>query len=346
MSEDKKSIIPCEMIQDLLPSYVDELTSEVSNQEIRRHLDGCSSCSAVLRRMKGELPDETCAPTAGGENEGNPEEKMEIDFLKKSRRRSQQTVATALAIIVIMVMGMIARPYMHKELLDLSAVDVDLQVSDVDTGNGPVTNGLASMTITAKNGRHPVESQMHLADDGTLLITYYGVKRFGQQSEQVSETFSRNREIKRIVFNDQLLWHQGIYITQEARDLKDSAHPYIGDMPENAKTARALGIQEVFGSFSNELQTKQEPYGWTITFDRHRKEYSDEVYSKYARYYSYCMMAVIDNLSSVTFRYVDDKGIAHDFTNTLNDTREYLGLEIKDCSKSAVALQQLMTAIR
>lgn len=42
----------CEIIRDLLPSYIDELTSEVSNQEIEEHLKECTGCSQYLKEMK------------------------------------------------------------------------------------------------------------------------------------------------------------------------------------------------------------------------------------------------------------------------------------------------------
>ena len=32
------SRIPCEMIRDLLPSYIDELTNDVTNKEIEEHI--------------------------------------------------------------------------------------------------------------------------------------------------------------------------------------------------------------------------------------------------------------------------------------------------------------------
>ena len=35
------SKIPCEMIQDLLPSYIDELTSDVTDREIEAHMMEC-----------------------------------------------------------------------------------------------------------------------------------------------------------------------------------------------------------------------------------------------------------------------------------------------------------------
>ena len=34
--------IPCDMIQDLLPLYIDGLTSETTTLEIKEHLETCS----------------------------------------------------------------------------------------------------------------------------------------------------------------------------------------------------------------------------------------------------------------------------------------------------------------
>ena len=46
------SKIPCEMIQDLLPSYIDELTSDVTNREVKMHLGECEQCKHVFEQMK------------------------------------------------------------------------------------------------------------------------------------------------------------------------------------------------------------------------------------------------------------------------------------------------------
>lgn len=45
----------CEIIRDLLPSYIDELTSEESNWEIKEHLKTCPECKKYLEEMKESL---------------------------------------------------------------------------------------------------------------------------------------------------------------------------------------------------------------------------------------------------------------------------------------------------
>lgn len=68
-----KNQIPCEVIQDLFPSYIDGLTRDVTNAEIKGHVEKCDSCRQVLAAMKN--PD--TEPV-------DYENKREIDFLKKS----------------------------------------------------------------------------------------------------------------------------------------------------------------------------------------------------------------------------------------------------------------------
>ena len=45
----------CEIIKDLLPSYIDELTSNESNKEIENHIKTCSKCRAELESMKQDI---------------------------------------------------------------------------------------------------------------------------------------------------------------------------------------------------------------------------------------------------------------------------------------------------
>lgn len=45
----------CEIIRDLLPSYLDGLTSEESNGEIERHMAECAECGEILQQMQKEI---------------------------------------------------------------------------------------------------------------------------------------------------------------------------------------------------------------------------------------------------------------------------------------------------
>ena len=75
--------MPCEVIKDLLPSYIDELTSEASNRLIEEHLSGCEACRETLNSMKEKTPADTI------------EGKKELDFLKRTAERTNGSFSHA-----------------------------------------------------------------------------------------------------------------------------------------------------------------------------------------------------------------------------------------------------------
>ena len=47
-----KNNLTCELVEDLMPSYIDALTSDVTNKAIREHLAQCDKCKNKLDNMK------------------------------------------------------------------------------------------------------------------------------------------------------------------------------------------------------------------------------------------------------------------------------------------------------
>ena len=68
-----KNDLSCEVVKDLLPLYIDDLTNDVTNGAIEDHIHSCSQCSEVLIRIR--------EPEIFPENES-----ADIDFLKKTER--------------------------------------------------------------------------------------------------------------------------------------------------------------------------------------------------------------------------------------------------------------------
>jgi hypothetical protein len=48
----------CGIIKDLIPMYVENLTSEDSNQLIKEHLHICEDCTNFLRNVDSDLPND------------------------------------------------------------------------------------------------------------------------------------------------------------------------------------------------------------------------------------------------------------------------------------------------
>ncbi len=48
----------CEIIRDLLPNYIDELTSPESKEEIEKHLQECELCERYFKEMNSDMKEE------------------------------------------------------------------------------------------------------------------------------------------------------------------------------------------------------------------------------------------------------------------------------------------------
>ena len=83
--------IDCDVIQDLLPSYSDKVSSNSTNKIVEEHLESCSKCREALNSMNKKMDTETLR-----------EQDDEINYLKgyKKRRRIFVTLGIMLASII------------------------------------------------------------------------------------------------------------------------------------------------------------------------------------------------------------------------------------------------------
>jgi len=90
----------CFIVKDLLPNFIDGLTSEETNGAINSHIAECAGCRAALEKMSAEFAYET---------EKAAREEKEIDFLKqfKSRIRIKKivTVIAACFCVIAVISG-------------------------------------------------------------------------------------------------------------------------------------------------------------------------------------------------------------------------------------------------
>lgn len=86
----------CTIVQDLLPNYVEKLTSDSTNIFIEEHLKECKECTDILNNMKKNF-----------EKENNNIEK-EIDYAKKYNMKFRKMKFTLLIVIYTIIFIIIA----------------------------------------------------------------------------------------------------------------------------------------------------------------------------------------------------------------------------------------------
>lgn len=81
----------CEIIRDLLPSYVDELTSTESNEEIESHLEYCPECKEYLEEMRKDIEvDKT-------------EKDQNIEVFIKVKEKTVQIIICVIMIVAVII---------------------------------------------------------------------------------------------------------------------------------------------------------------------------------------------------------------------------------------------------
>ena len=82
----------CKIVQDLLPNYIDGISSEETNQYIENHLKECSECTAMLNNMKNEIKTKV-----------TPKDKSTINYFKKYKNKLKFLRITLLLIFVVFI---------------------------------------------------------------------------------------------------------------------------------------------------------------------------------------------------------------------------------------------------
>ena len=111
----------CEIIRDLLPSYIDGLTSEESNQAIEEHLEGCRECRRYLEEMRKEIVTDKLA------KDEIEKRKKEIQPLLKVRKVNLHKIFAAVmvtAMICAVLFGVYEAYYEYGRTADYSDVRI------------------------------------------------------------------------------------------------------------------------------------------------------------------------------------------------------------------------------
>lgn len=138
--------IDCEVVMDLFPSYIEGLTSEKTNSVIEEHLAGCEKCSRALASMKESSVEDMSI---------SAEEKREIDFLKKNRKRNRWILFGSIAGALLLLFVVIALKVFvigTNDDLNWGAMYMNVAANEMDltampTGSG---NAVASLSLPKK----------------------------------------------------------------------------------------------------------------------------------------------------------------------------------------------------
>lgn len=324
----------CEIVRDLLPSYVDGLTSEVTNRAVEAHVAACPSCAGELGRMTEPESSDLTEPTA------------EVDYLKKVRRKSRRSVGLIVACFacILLFVGAL-QIFFYGTPVSGDAVECSVTVSEeAVTEEGTVYQTLTIQGTSLDSSRSIVRVEYIGSEGGSVALTFYTAPKTFFNSNSITKSVFIPAPVNYVSVGNRFLWFAGTEVDNTVSMLYAARNPYVGDMPANLELAATLGVEEDFGPFTNELQTAEKPYGWTLNLEREIASEELLLAQRDMTRDSLLMLALIDNLGSVTWQYRTEAGSQSD-TITTEDAYELLGRSIKSYGSWPYTLEELVNLL-
>ena len=97
MKTEPHAVLTCEIVEDLMPGYIEGVTGEATNTAIRAHLAGCPCCQAKLDALRAPLAGQPPAPSAG--------DQAGVAFLKKTKARARRKILLSVLAVVLLCVG-------------------------------------------------------------------------------------------------------------------------------------------------------------------------------------------------------------------------------------------------
>ncbi len=180
--------LSCEIIRDLLPSYIDNVLSDASVQAVEEHIRECGACAKILADMR--LPEEAVQEKL--------RQDKEINYLKKVKRRHRLVVCCILAVVVILAVPaveFVRALYFGQVLINM---DYNMTVSeDQVVIKGEVPDG------------HTVKESSFKEQDGVLNVQVICMpSAFFRPQKDVNEVYRPKGDIQKVYINGDLLWEK------------------------------------------------------------------------------------------------------------------------------------------
>ena len=299
-----KNDLTCGVVKDLLPSYVEGLTSQETNTAVERHLADCPDCT----RLRADLAGETPPP---------PEEVKEVDYLKKVKRRGRRRVVAAVAVtVLVLALGIAAKLFLIgspanwdtwenynftartnvPNQLDISFYPDELP--DTAYYNWNVTNENGIVRVSA---RKVLPSVFHDTSEHWEHISLSGVR----------EVWVAN----------QLVWQGGVVISPQMDRVYQTKTPYVGNASAVGQVVSA-GRFDWLGDYTMELQTSAQPYRLTLNFSDPQSSqafHPQDLYQDMA-----AALAVIGNLDEIECAFQDEDSQPWSYMLTVEELNQAL----------------------
>lgn len=314
------------MVRDILPLYVDGLTSDETNKELELHMKDCDKCSLACQDMKKEFECDKATTKSDGERE--------INYLKKIRKNNQRKI----------LIGVIGAFLFLFVSIAVKLYIIGYPTDAYHVANMEIQGNAFTCTVQLDDNTTYKGWKIVKGDNGAQKAVFI-VRRpsFFSQSHYTQVHIALETIPSTLDINGNVVRHDGVIISKLANDLFQARNKYIGDISANLNLANILEIGNDLGGFQNQLQTTSKPYAWTLVFEKGTSNPTS--FDGKMKNYACVLMALIDNIGEVHWSYdiaADAKQDPLVKGMTQAQCSDYVGSPIKSFSENPEKVQQLL----
>lgn len=155
-----KMSLDCNIVRDMIPLYIEELTSEESNTAIEQHLNQCKGCKKYLEEIQEPIEFPTIPKT-------------EIEHMRKVKRilkRKSRILIGVIIIFFVLLIGAFFRFFIIGSPIALDEADINYKWNyDAET---EIYSIQGSVGLTRESSRIKVYEDKH---SNTIMIKLYRI---------------------------------------------------------------------------------------------------------------------------------------------------------------------------
>lgn len=237
--------ITCDVIQDLMPSYIDGILSEDSRALVEEHMGTCQECRKMLEIMKEEQGKEQAqirpsAASGAQRRAGETENIGSAAALKKIRKKLiiRRVLTAAVAVILTLIAAAAGYDhwYFNEKYMTLENSGMYVKNNSLYSSNNLINRMKVQYTEDGKTEfvyaiDAPYAGTLELKSDDMLL------QDFSKKTEEVSpEDDSTPETVKEVYYMSEEARKKSLELTElEAKGDLDAAEKIVDEMKQESK---------------------------------------------------------------------------------------------------------------
>ncbi|MCD8382593.1 MAG: zf-HC2 domain-containing protein [Clostridiales bacterium] len=172
--------LSCNVIDDLLPLYVDGVCSAETTALVEEHLAACPRCQTRLEQMRSPEPSEETARQR--QEEAAALRKTILSGIKQTLRGFATAALTLVLLAAVIAAGILGyhayQTYAYDTFVRLPVSDVEVEECEVQE------DGTVYFVLRLNTDLYPTATRVETDEDGNYYLYIYGHRKHSESSSE------------------------------------------------------------------------------------------------------------------------------------------------------------------